>query len=526
MIAHKPALVALLVCACAASALAQAPVRTTVIAYDKDETPDKIIAGQNNTTSVLWVPDNYEILDINIYVLIDDDITTGYDLYYSLRSPGGIRVRLKSWGTIGGLNTIYDRITPSVDSLDVLDGEQTFGAWTLELHTSASRPPEPPPTTRTISPESGPLKGWQLQFTVDNAVAGTIGHQQPVAGLGNPGGAGRVEVFDNDIGSYAPLLFATLPFATYNALNGETRVAAGNFDGDRRDELAVGLGPSTESSSLVAILDDQATGFALMTWVRAPWTFEYDTATGETWVAAGDVDSDGFDELVVGQGTFGLDGGRFAVFDDTLRQYNLMIDGRMPWTAYNAGNGEVRPAAGDIDGDGCAELVLGTGAFPANGGWLLLLEDARRNFARIRWIRMPWSLYNAASGAVRPAVGDFDGDGRGEIAIGLDAFPANGGWIEVRDDLVGNTRHLAWPRLPFTTYNTTNGETRPAAGDVDGDGREELLVGTGPAPGNTRNMALFDDARVGYGFRRFFTVQDAGYTAANGETWPTLGLMK
>lgn len=506
----QPALVTLLVLACAASAMAQ--VRT-VIAYDKDERPDLFIVGANRTVSTLWVPDDYEILDINVYVLIEDDFTDGTDLSYSLRSPAGTIVRLKATGSRGGLNTIYDRITPSIDPMTALDGEQTFGGWQLRLNT-------------TDNDSSGPLKGWQLQFTVDNALAGTPGHQQPVAGLGNAGNAGRFEVFDNDIGGYAPLLFATLPFATYNALNGETRVAAGNFDGDRRDELAVGLGPSTQSNSLVAILDDQAAGFALLSWVRAPWTAEYDVATGETWVAAGDVDGDGLDELVVGQGTFTPDGGRFAVFDDTLRQYNQMFDGRMPWPAYNASNGEVRPGVGDVDGDGLAEVILGIGAFPANGGWMVVLDDARFGFRRVRWLRLQWSAYNAAVGATRPAVGDFDGDRRGEVAIGLDAFPASGGFLQIRDDLPSGFPHRKWVRYPNVAYNAANGATRPATGDVDGDGRDELLVGTGPAPGNTFNMVLFDDAAINYGFRRFFTVQDAAYTAANGETWPTLGLMK
>lgn len=506
---HQSALVALLVLSCAASALAQ----TTVIAYDRDERPDLFIVGANRTVSTLFVPDEYEILDINVYVLIEDDFTDGTDLSYSLTSPVGTVVRLKATGSRGGLNTIYDRITPSIDPMSDFDGEGTRGGWRLNLNT-------------TDNDSSGPLKGWQLQFTVDNADAGTPGHQQPVAGLGNAGNAGLFEVFDNDIGGFAPLLFGTLPFATYNALNGETRVAAGNFDGDRRDELAIGLGPSTESNSLVAILDDQAAGFALLSWVRAPWTAEYDLATGETWVAAGDVDSDGFDELVVGQGTFPLDGGRFAVFDDTLRQYNLMFNGRLPWAMYNATNGEVRPAVGDIDGDGLGEVLLSTGSFPAAGGFTAVLDDARRNFRRLTWIRLPWSGYNAAGGATRPAVGDFDGDGRGEVVLGLEAFPANGGWFEIREDFSSDLRHVRWVRFANVAYNAANGATRPATGDVDGDRRDEILIGTGPAPGNQFNMALHDDAAIGFGFRRFFTIQDAAYTAANGETWPTLGLMK
>lgn len=507
-------LVALIVLASAGSGLAQAPppIPTTIV-YEKDEVPDKFIVSANQTVSILWVPDDYEILDINVYILISDDITDGTDLSYSLRSPNGTVVRLKSEGVPGGINTVYDQQRQPIDDMAVFDGEQTFGAWTLSLNT-------------TDEGSSGPLKGWQVWFTVDNAVAGTVGHNQPLAGLGDAGNAGRFEVFDNDIGGFQPLLFGTLPFATYNALNGETRIAAGNIDGDRRDELVVGLGPSSVSSSLVAVLDDSPTGFALRTWLRPPWTFEYDVANGETWVATGDVDGDGLDEIVVGQGTFALDGGRFAVFDDGRHQYRLLRDGRIPWTVYNAANGEVRPAAGDVDGDGRAELVMGLGAFPANGGYVAVFEDKARSFRFMRWARLAWPVYNAAVGATRPACGDLDGDRRDEVVLGLDSFPANGGFAQVLDDKAVSFRSLGFIRLPFVAYDTANGATRPACGDVDRDRRAEILLGTGPNAGNTFNMALFDDARIRFGFRRFFTVQDAAYTAANGETWPTLGMMR
>ncbi len=508
------ALAAVVVLASAVPAHAQAPpVVRTVVAYDKDETPDLPVVGVNRTGSLNWVPDNYVILDINVYVLIGNRITDGSDLSYTLVSPGGRQARLKVRGLPGGLNTIYDRVTPSVDPLTIFDGQSTFGAWTLRIST-------------TDNDTSGPLKGWQLQFTVDNAAAGTPGHAQPVAGLGNAGNAGRFEVFDNDLGGFQPLLFGTLPFNVYNAINGETRVAAGNFDGDRRDELAVGLGPSAQSNSLVAILDDQAAGFALLTWIRAPWTFDYDLANGETWVAAGDVDGDGLDEIVVGQGTFPLDGGRFAVFDDARAQFNLIADKRLPWGAYNATNGEVRPACGDVDGDGYAEILIGTGTFPANGGWVAVFDDARTGFRNTTWFRLRWPLYNASVGSTRPAAGDVDGDGKAEVVLGLDAFPAAGGWFEVRDDAAHAYAHLRWVQVPNVAYNAANGSTRPALDDVDGDRRAEILIGTGPDPGNQFNMFLFDDAAINYGFRRFFTVQDAAYTAANGETWPTLGLMK
>jgi hypothetical protein len=77
---------------------------------------------------------------------------------------------------------------------------------------------------------------------------------------------------------------------------------------------------------------------------------------------------------------------------------------QLTWNDYNAANGESFPACADLDGDGLPELILGLGAYPANGGWVEIKEGATGSFALRRWVRGNWASYNAASGLGRPAV--------------------------------------------------------------------------------------------------------------------------
>ncbi len=113
------------------------------------------------------------------------------------------------------------------------------------------------------------------------------------------------------------------------------------------------------------------------------------------------------DELVVGAGTYRADGGMFATFGNQGQQFAFQRWVRLPFAAYNAANGETRPACGDFDGDGRDELALGIGTYPASGGWAQVREDAASSFSRTRWLRLPWSPYNAANGASRPAAGNL-----------------------------------------------------------------------------------------------------------------------
>jgi hypothetical protein len=134
---------------------------------------------------------------------------------------------------------------------------------------------------------------------------------------------------------------------------------------------------------------------------------------------------------------------------------------RVPWSDYNAANGATYPAAGDFDGDDRDEIAVGLGTYPAQGGWVEIKDDGNNGYAHLDWVRVPWSDYNAANGATYPAAGDFDGDDRDEIAVGLGTYPDAGGWFEIKNDLDAGFGHLSWGRLHWPAYNSTNGETRP-----------------------------------------------------------------
>ncbi len=133
---------------------------------------------------------------------------------------------------------------------------------------------------------------------------------------------------------------------------------------------------------------------------------------------------------------------------------------QLGWSTYNSSNGETWPAVGDLNGDGTGEIVLGLG----NGGegYVQVRDDAVAGFAHIRWSQVPWSGYNSAVGATFPAVGDLDGDHRDELVLGLGSYPTNGGWVEIRDDLSSGLAHSSWARLHWTSYCNSNGLSRPA----------------------------------------------------------------
>ncbi|GEM_PF-6908064 len=335
-------------------------------------------------------------------------------------------------------------------------------------------------------------------------------------GLGaHPSARGQMASFRWDGTAFVPGAAIGLPWGVYNTAVGECRPAAGDVDGDGREEYAIGIGRYPTRGGFVALLDDEQAGFALLRWVRAPYA-AYNGVNGETYPSLGDVDGDGQAEMAIGLGPGA--NGQIAVFGSANEAYAFRRWVRVPWAAYDAASGAAFPAVGDVDGDGLAEVVAGLDRYPVAGGYCAVLDPLRTPPFE-RWIRVPWAAYNAAEGSTRPCIGDLDGNGRPEIVVGLGAYPASGGRMHVRRDGTGGWAAVGWVRLPWTAYNSASGATRPSARDVDGDGRAEMLVGIAPYSDGGQ-VGVLDDMTVGYALMGWLRVGDSAYRLGNGETWP------
>jgi DNA-binding beta-propeller fold protein YncE len=183
----------------------------------------------------------------------------------------------------------------------------------------------------------------------------------------------------------------------------------------------------------------------------------------------------------------------------TMAPHGLLSWQQVAWAAYNGAGGETRPALCDVDGDLKDELVLGLG--PGGNGWLQVKDDPDTGFAQLAWIQVNWAAYNSANGETWPACGDIDGDGRDEIVVGL----GNGGkgWARLYDDagtgfapMPGTPMNGGWVQLPWAVYNNADGSVHPAVGNLDGDPREEIVFALGP--GSDGWVHIRDDQMTGF----------------------------
>ena len=298
-----------------------------------------------------------------------------------------------------------------------------------------------------------------------------------------------------------------LDFLTMDSLaaKGDLRPVRCDLDGDGDLDLVLGFGSGSGGQVAIILLENQAV-VSVSTILAGPE--RYREASGRTNPACGDLDGDGRAEIVVGFGLKML--GVVQVFDDMATGFSPLAsarsdaDGYMQIPVPENFRGPMYPAIGNIDDDGMDELVVGMGR-AKHGGRLVILDDLSTGFAIHpgNQTGQPWLRLDAEPNRIQrrtstmPALGDIDGDGRDEIAVGFGT--GSRGRIVILDDAVDGFPTTSEEAFRLTAgrpgYRKKNGHTRVAFGNVDGDAYEELIVGFRGR--RSREVQVFDDAIAG-----------------------------
>jgi hypothetical protein len=261
-------------------------------------------------------------------------------------------------------------------------------------------------------------------------------------------------------------------FLAYPGFQGGVRVAVGDVSGDGVADIITGAGPG--GGPHVKVFDGR-TGAELRSF------FAFDSQfTGGVFVAAGDINGDGFADIVTGADAGG--GPHVKVFDG---QTGAEVRSFFAYTPSFTGG--VRVATGDVNGDGLADIVTGAGA---GGGPHIKVFDGQTGAE----VRSFLAFDPGFAGGVFVAAGDVDGDGFADIITGADA----GGGPHVRVFSGATNAEL---RSFFAYTPSFTGGVRVAAGDVNGDGLADIVTGAGPGAGP--HVKVFDGA-TGTEIRSFF----------------------
>ncbi len=291
-----------------------------------------------------------------------------------------------------------------------------------------------------------------------------------------------------------PLAVTHTPLYTFHGDDSNDRFGfsvsgAGDVDADGFDDLIVGAprDDNNGSSSGSARVFSGRTGAIL-------YHFDGDNKSdslGFSVSGAGDVNRDGYSDLIIGAYKDDNNGKDDSGSARVISGFNGSTLYQFNGVAADDRFGQSVSAAGDVNGDSYADLVVGAELASRNGPQ----SGSASVFSGFNGTLLQTFNGNSSGDQLGSAVsgaGDFNGDGYDDIIVG--ASKANGrGSVSVFSGIDGSTLLS----LNGDSSGDLYGYSVSGAGDINGDGQRDLIVGS---LGDDTNGSGSGGAQVSSGF--------------------------
>lgn len=272
-------------------------------------------------------------------------------------------------------------------------------------------------------------------------------------------------------------------------LLGESVSSAGDVNRDGYDDVLIGVpghsnGQDREGAVRLYLGGPDGLGG------DPDWQYESDAALarfGCSVSLAGDVNGDSYGDVIIGAYTFSggdTSEGKAYLFLGT----NGGLQASPAWTheggQYRAWFGRCVAWAGDVNADGYDDVLIGAPGHEwdyEDEGWAYLYLGSASGLGGSAWWVASGGQEGAFLGWSVSTAGDVDGDGYADILIGVPYYDGED-WADGRTLLYagGNSGPIGPPTWVFEPggYCTLCGYAVAPAGDINGDGYADVIIGS------------------------------------------------
>ncbi len=301
----------------------------------------------------------------------------------------------------------------------------------------------------------------------------------------------------------------TAPWSSSSAH--EAIAGAGDVDGDGlADVMLSARGGSTALPGQVWIHRGTSAGpSASISWTLSPpggsWQFGRDIA------GVGDINSDGYDDVLIGEDE------RVLLFAGSASGPSLSQILTEPTGAGATDFGGTVASAGDVNNDGHNDVLVGAPASSAGAGTVWLYLGTPTGLDTTPAARIDGAT-GGRMGTAAAGIGDVNGDGYDDIAVGASTWNTLTGYVEVWQGSTDGIESAAALTLQGSAPYCNFGQSLDGAGDINSDGHDDLVVGAFGCAGSLGTAEVFLGSGTGLASTAATTLYGASSGAKFGQS--------
>lgn len=314
---------------------------------------------------------------------------------------------------------------------------------------------------------------------------------------------GRAYVYHGSSSGLSYSIATTLTGGGTSYYFGDSVDGAGDINGDGYDDVVVGAYYYSSGTGMARTFHGSSAGISSSSSVTLYGSTSY--SFGRSVAGAGDVNRDGYDDVIIGAPGYSSSTGRAYVYHGTSSGISSVAT-TITGSGTSSGLGFSVAAAGDVNNDGYDDVVVGAYSYSSGYGRAYVHHGASSGVSSSASRTLTGSSASEYFGFRVAGVGSVNGDAYDDIAVSAPYYSSYTGRVAVYHGSSSGIGSSASTNLyGYTTYNYF-GYGLGGAGDTDNDGYSDLIVGsfgyssyTGLAevfPGSTSGTSSTEDTSL------------------------------
>ena len=203
---------------------------------------------------------------------------------------------------------------------------------------------------------------------------------------------------------------------------------------------------------------------------------------------AGDVNGDGYDDVIIGRYGVNSNTGTALIFFGGAPMNNAP-DIFLPGESTNNYAGYSVSEAGDVNGDGFSDVIVGAYGYGSDQGRAYIYFGGA-SMNNISDVTITGEAAGDRFGNSVSGAGDVNGDGYSDVIVGASGYSANTGrtYVYYGGASMNNTADMT---MTGETPGDKFGSSVSSAGDVNGDGYSDVIAGAEGYSSNTGRAYIY-----------------------------------